>query len=581
MSPWLLPALLLWVSSCGDDRLPYLDSGLLDDGAAPDAAVSTPDGALDGSPDDLSPRPKDHFAPDTSSPPPPAKPFSVVMLPDTQYYTQSDKAAAHFAAQTKWIVKELSSRQIAFVSHVGDIVQSGAKASNKNKAQWDRAVKAMAHLDGDLKAKPDGWVPYAAVAGNHDLDTPSDKAKGAAQYIKHFGPWRYKGRSWFYGSSKDGVNMAQVFSGGGRKYLHLGLEWRPSDDAIAWAQGVLAKHPGLPAIVSTHQYLGKGNPAARMTTAETHDGSGTNNGESLYRKLVVPYPQVFLVLCGHVPGVGRRSDTTALGRTVLQVLFDSQYDPNAGNGWLQVIRLDPVARKLSFTPYSPTYVAGTTPGTDHTKSSVSKFSATFDLAAHRSHLTTARVVRFRQGQDSGAGKYSKALDTYIGDGSGGGTSPKVAMGSAKDVYIDGNQAHEQGLLRFGGVFGSSPGKIPAGTKIKKAILTVTTEGKYANSSNGARFHRMKVVWSEASTWDSLGKGVQLGSEAETIHDADSAGKVGKKGTRSLDVTTSLQAWSNGKPNHGWVLINKGTDRWQFRSSQWAAVAERPMLTVVY
>ena len=576
----LLPAVLL-VAACGegppfDDAGPQ-DAGTWADGLPTDGSGPPPDSAQDGAPDDTGKKPHDLFAPDSAPPPPPAKAFSVALLPDTQYYTQSSKRAAIFSAQTAWIVKQLKTRPIAFVSHVGDIVQSGAKGSAKNKAQWDRAVKAMAALDGDLKAKPDGLVPYAAVAGNHDLDTPSNKTKGATQYLKYFGPWRYKGRSWFLGASTNGQNMAQRFTGGGRTYLHLGLEWRPSDSAIAWAQGVLAKYPSLPTIISTHQYLGKGNPASRMTTAETPDGSGVNNGESLYRKLVVPYPQVFLVLCGHVPGVGRRADKTALGRTVHQVLADYQHDQNGGNGWLQVIRFDPVARKLSFAPLSPTYVPGTTSGTDHSKSAASNFSLTFDLAAHRSHLTTARVARFRQGQDS----YLGALDTHLGDGGGGGTSPKTAHGAAKDVLVDGDQANEQGLLRFGGVFGKGPGKVPMGSKIKKAILTVTTEGKYADSKSGARFYRMKVVWSESSTWNSLGKGVQLGAEAEKIHDADSAGKVGSKGTRSLDVTTSVQAWSDGKQNHGWVLINNGTDRWQFRSSQWTAVAERPMLTVVY
>ena len=123
--------------------------------------------------------------------------------------------------------------------------------------------------------------------------------------------------------------------------------------------------------------------------------------------------------------------------------------------------------------------------------------------------------------------------------------------------------------------------VPPGTKIARAVLTVTTEGKYADSKNGAGLHRMKITWSEGSTWSGLGKGVQLGKEAETVSDASSAGEVSVKGTRSLDVTASVQAWSDGAPNHGWVLHTTGSDRWQLRSSQWKAVAERPMLTVVY
>ena len=141
--------------------------------------------------------------------------------------------------------------------------------------------------------------------------------------------------------------------------------------------------------------------------------------------------------------------------------------------------------------------------------------------------------------------------------------------------------HEQGLIRFDKIIGGAAGQVPPGTKINKAILTLTTEGSYADSKGGARFHRMKVGWSEASSWSSLKGGVTPGAEAETTFDADSAGKVSSKGTRSFDVTASVRAWVNGAANHGWVLINKSTDRWQFRSSEWAEVVERPLLTVVY
>jgi hypothetical protein len=52
-------------------------------------------------------------------------------------------------------------------------------------------------------------------------------------------------------------------------------------------------------------------------------------------------------------------------------------------------------------------------------------------------------------------------------------------------------------------------------------------------------------------------------------------------TGSVDVTASVQAWVNGAPNLGWVIVANSSNGWAFRSSDWAGMAERPMLTVVW
>ena len=572
--------LLVMVHGCGDE-----DPRLYADDAGVGADLSREDaGARDGASADQGAGP-DQGAPDGAAredgaPTPdaavPAQPFTVVLLPDTQYYSEQASLFAHFTAQATWIVSNLAARRIVFVSHVGDIVDNGAK----NKAEWTRADQAMKILDGDLNKKPDGHVPYGAVAGNHDYDTPHDK-KAATTYLAHFGPDRYKGRSWFLGASANKMNMAQVFLANGEKLLHLALEYQPADSAIHWAQQVLSKYPALPAIVSTHKHLDLGTPGKWYTSGETSDGSGDNSAVSLYRKLVEPFPQVFLVLCGHKTGNAQLASTTALGQVAHQLLVDYQFDSNGGNGFMQLLEFRPAQKTLVSSAFSPTYKAGVTAGTDRSKTASSNYTLKLDLQARRKYLQATKIRRFREGQDLGFGVYKGTQDTYIGDGKDGTTLPGKSNGAAKDVWCDGNQDHEQALIRFDKIIGPGAGQVPAGAKIKKALLTLTTEGANADSKGGARLHRMKVAWSEASTWNSLNGGVTPGAQAETSHDADSAGTVSAKGTRSLDVTASVQAWLDGKANHGWVLINKSTDRWTFRSSEWTEPAERPLLTVVY
>src|SRR6266536_3223938 len=52
--------------------------------------------------------------------------FTIVVMPDTQYYTEVQwKTDQYFNAQTQWIVDHRADEHIAFVSHVGDLQQDG------------------------------------------------------------------------------------------------------------------------------------------------------------------------------------------------------------------------------------------------------------------------------------------------------------------------------------------------------------------------------------------------------------------------------------------------------------------------
>ncbi len=506
----------------------------------------------------------------------PHTPYLIAALPDTQHYSDNPAHIAHYIAQTQWIVDNREDYGIAFVTHPGDIVEHGGAGVDGNQAEWDRALEAMDILDGDLLATPDGLIPYGAVIGNHDYDIVGSKSS-PDRYLEHFGPERYAGRSWFVGASPDDVSMSQVFEAGGRDVLHLALEWLPTDDAVAWAQDVLAANPTLPVVLTTHEYTSTGNPASRRTTGNTPDGTGDNSPDQLYRKLVEPYPGIFLVLAGHVIGDGRRTSVTALGETVHEVLIDYQGDPEGGNGWMGLIEVQPDAGLLVFETFSPTYVPGLSPGPDRFDSSDSNFSVELDIVSRRTLLETRNHLRFRQGLDSGHGTYLGAQDTHIGHGDL--TPADTPTGGADSIRVDGDESEEQGLLQFADVLGCSPGQVPPGATVEAAVLTLTTEGPNADSAGGAGLHRMSVAWSDGDTWDSLEGGVTLGVQAELVAEVDVASGVETKGTWSFDVAADVQAWADGAPAHGWVAVANTSDRWEFRSSDWSAVAERPMLTV--
>jgi Bacterial Ig domain/Calcineurin-like phosphoesterase/RTX calcium-binding nonapeptide repeat (4 copies)/Right handed beta helix region len=163
------------------------------------------------------------------------------------------------------------------------------------------------------------------------------------------------------------------------------------------------------------------------------------------------------------------------------------------------------------------------------------------------------------------------------------SSPDAVSATATALVIDsGGNLTSQTLLAFEGLFGDGPGQIPLGATIASASLTLTTVN---NSATGASFHRMLVDWTDQATWNSLGGGVQFGTEAVATADFNT-GAV-RTGAAAYDMTASLQAWLAGADsaqeanaaNNGWLVATDATDAWHFLSSE--VGSGMPVLTVTY
>ena len=272
----------------------------------------------------------------------PTERFSIVMLPDTQFY--SEKHPEIFHAQTQWVAEHVESENIRFVTHVGDVVQNW----DQSEAEWNVAEEAMGRLDG--------IVPWGVAIGNHDYDLGQDgqPSREASAFLKRFGPQRFDRRDWFGGSHPNGINTYQLFEAGLRSFLILHLEADVPDDVIDWAEGVLEAHPELPAIVTTHIYIS--DKIGGRTQAAYMGGEGANSGEEIWQKFIRKNPQIFMVLCGHWDTVGGEWKQVSMNdarQEVIEVLADFQTRENGGNGWLRLIQFDEAESKVWFKTYSP------------------------------------------------------------------------------------------------------------------------------------------------------------------------------------------------------------------------------------
>lgn len=259
--------------------------------------------------------------------------FSVVLLPDTQYY--SEKFPDTYTAQTLWIRQRMKEDNIKFVVHLGDIVQTSTR-----EPEWANANRAMEILDG--------VVPYSVAPGNHDMQV---KSRNTELYNKYFSPARFKDRKWYgghLGESND--NNYCFFEACGKKFMVISLEFAPRDEVLQWAAEVAAKHPDHHVIAATHCYM---RTKGRDTScAESYKVEG-NSGEGMWQKFVKKSPNVFLVVSGHIAGVGLQTSTNDAGRQVVEMLTDYQTLPNGGDGWLRTLRFVPGEGKIHVRTYSP------------------------------------------------------------------------------------------------------------------------------------------------------------------------------------------------------------------------------------
>ncbi len=274
------------------------------------------------------------------------KPFSIVVIPDTQNYADARKKAdgtraipdysRHFYGQTLWIKDSAARLNTVMVAHVGDIVQTD------KPDEWKIAGKAFKTIDG--------VVPYVLSQGNHDMRVGRGRARDT-RINEFFPPSRFKNAPWYAGHyGKGNENNYALFEAGGMKFLIISLEFAPRDEVLKWANVVLAKHPDRRAIVVTHGYLDKGRRIARRAMGYQWKG---NSAEEMWRKFVSLHQNIFLVLSGHADNC-RLTSVGKHGNTVHQVQSNYQFGAEGGQGYLRVMTFVPGENRIDVTTYSPT-----------------------------------------------------------------------------------------------------------------------------------------------------------------------------------------------------------------------------------
>ncbi len=321
--------------------------------------------------------------------------FTLVVLPDTQYYSKNYPAT--FSAQTTWVVNNQIARNIVFVTHLGDIVDSGDGSAADT--EWANAANAMYLLETN-----GANVPYGLGIGNHDQATSGDPDSTTNHYNANFGISHFSGRPYYgghYGANND--NHYELFSVSGLDFIIIHIEASESASnatflgAAGWADSLLQANPGRRGIVVFHNLF-----------SLSSSGQFSSAGQALFNQLK-DNPNLFLLMGGHVPGVSRRVDAGTDGHTIYSLLADYQGEPNGGNGWLRIMTFSPASNQIRVSTYSPTL--------DQSKTdSGNQFTLDYTMAGSGFQMIGSVPVGLQEGlaQVSWAGlDYERPYEWYV------------------------------------------------------------------------------------------------------------------------------------------------------------------------
>ena len=281
-----------------------------------------------------------------------AQNFTIIALPDTQYYSQDYPAT--FTAQTQWIVNNETSLNIKAVVGLGDVVNGGGVGS-----EWTAADNAISVLEGQ--------VPYFVTIGNHDYNKndPQNRTTSATNFNNHFGPARYANAYSGYGGSYTSGSNENFWGSvliNGKQYIFIMLEFYPRMTVLQWAAGVIRAHPAAEVILVTHGYqYNDSNHVALCAqyNAEYYNMGADNDGDEMWVNLASQFPNVSTVLSGHIingsnPSSAHQTEPGFSGNIVNEVMSDYQNLANGGNGYLRIMTFQPANNQIVVQTYSPT-----------------------------------------------------------------------------------------------------------------------------------------------------------------------------------------------------------------------------------
>lgn len=312
--------------------------------------------------------------------------FSIAHFTDTQYLsegaveqeTEAERAIWEkaYGDTTRWIAANAGERKIEYVAHTGDIIENNIRTP-ADEAMMQQVVGEFEVSSRQQQVLDDAGVTNQVIAGNHDNRSGSENGP-EAMYNQYFGPDRYSAADdlWIdaeYGGpwrEGDNQNNYTLFSAGGLEFVSVGLSYGVTREEAEWVDSIYKRYPDRNGILLSHDYL-----AASPQRDGRNSGFAAPDGSMLYKTIVEENPNVFLILAGHIHGVGTnvKPEVGQVGHGVVELLADYQaytvtaeelglteiggYQPTDrlrfGASYLRLLQFDVDRAEMIVDTYSP------------------------------------------------------------------------------------------------------------------------------------------------------------------------------------------------------------------------------------
>ena len=270
----------------------------------------------------------------------------IMIVPDIQHYTDNDANLPYLDVITDYYINQIDSFSACF--QVGDVT------NNNMDWQWENAFNHF------FKKFPMGKEPYFCM-GNHDYGEngkSGTRTSNIPEYMKPVMEFQMKGCQY-----ENYVRYLQV---GEVNYAVLDLEFAPRNNAIEWANNIIAANPSTPFILLTHVFLNRYAQIYDATDPSCFSkgsqktyvmgGDYVNDSKEIFDKLIYDNPNIKLVVCGHslTPNyIDVVEKTNAAGENVHIVMVNYQHYDEGGKGYVGIMDFEKEGYRIrSFSTVS-------------------------------------------------------------------------------------------------------------------------------------------------------------------------------------------------------------------------------------
>jgi hypothetical protein len=429
----------------------------------------------------------------------------MVVLPDIQNYTSRNTHHLNILkGQTQWIKDNKDEFNIQLVVQEGDITNN-----NTNDSWWANSRQGMSTLDG--------VVPYIMATGNHDYNT------GQTGRNTQFNTYYKATQNPLVNPATGGILKGTFEPNGlenayfsftapdGRNMLIFSLEMWPRDSVLNWAKGIAQQpqYADSTAVLLTHAYLNSGGGYWDVG-ANYYDMDGGNDGADVWNKLVKVAGNFEMTFSGHVggDGVGYRLNQDNSGQDVHQMLINSQFEANGGNGWLRVLEFLDDGETVRVRTYSPHFGLQRTNSANTYEIALSPVVAPATaLVWNVSGVSTSFTAGFATGDDA------LNVDLFPADpwsGSYNTGRQELVIGFNGNAALSGNQSRTVGSVRVGTDQASAiiAGRNGNATMTVSNSINLTTADTVDSSGDfivGEGGYSGQLNWNSTGTLDVQGK----------------------------------------------------------------------------